>query len=576
MNQDEFAEKILTDYGFFLEALWLDRGLDKVAPLSEIELDIGDFASHGPTRRGVLAHRGVGKTHLVTAALAVYRFRRDPNRRIIIPSKSLDAAKKTVKLIREWLRLVWFLQDLAPRPGQRDAATYLDIGPSKEDRQPSLTAIGIDGQLANNRAHSILFDDIETPQNTKTLTAREDLDQKVREFSNILYPDRPHADGGPIDPVEIVGVGTFHHEESVYLKMRDRGYAFRTWPLVYPTPDEIKRMVDCAPIVLKKLAAGAVQPGDPVYPRRFPVHEVNVRRAEGRRDFAMQQMLIADLAAGDQYPLRLSDIMVMSVDRLRAPIALAYGTRDHNGDTSVDDIPSVGFGNDHFRRPAFVDKTWAPFTGTKAFIDSSGRGKDKTGVAAVAHLNGYLFVKRVVGLPGGYSPEALNKIALFLRETDAREVWVEDNFGGGMFQELLTPFVRRHHIQPNADPNHPDGWACSLNGIHATGQKELRIIDTLEPVISTHRLVFDRSVAENTDLQHQLTRITRQRDALKHEDELDALAGAVKAWQDILRVDPARANAAHEHAMLEEEIRRFYEDAGLPGGPTAPRYYSRV
>jgi len=69
----------------------------------------------------------------------------------------------------------------------------------------------------------------------------------------------------------------------------------------------------------------------------------------------------------------------------------------------------------------------------------------------------------------------------------------------------------------------------------AKGQKEQRIIDTLEPVISAHRLIIDEDLARKEaraddhrySFLYQLTHITRDRGALKHDDRLDALAGAV-------------------------------------------------
>ena len=68
--------------------------------------------------------------------------------------------------------------------------------------------------------------------------------------------------------------------------------------------------------------------------------------------------------------------------------------------------------------------------------------------------------------------------------------------------------------------------------------------------MTQHRLVMDealiRSDVKNHDhvysLMYQLTHITRDRGCLKHDDRVDALAGAVAYWQKTMgqSVDEAR------------------------------------
>jgi hypothetical protein len=67
----------------------------------------------------------------------------------------------------------------------------------------------------------------------------------------------------------------------------------------------------------------------------------------------------------------------------------------------------------------------------------------------------------------------------------------------------------------------------------------VRIIDTLEPVLTQHRLVVNESflrtgaAEEDRDYSflYQLTHITRDRGALTHDDRVDAVAGAVAHFQ---------------------------------------------
>ena len=70
------------------------------------------------------------------------------------------------------------------------------------------------------------------------------------------------------------------------------------------------------------------------------------------------------------------------------------------------------------------------------------------------------------------------------------------------------------------------GGATVLESEWAKGQKETRVIDTLEPVLTQHRMVvaesFPREDAATEDRNYaflyQLTHITRDRGALTHDD----------------------------------------------------------
>jgi len=103
----------------------------------------------------------------------------------------------------------------------------------------------------------------------------------------------------------------------------------------------------------------------------------------------------------------------------------------------------------------------------------------------------------------------------------------------------------------------------------AKGHKEGRIIDTLEPVMTQHRLVMDealiRSDVRSTDhvysLMYQLTHITRDRGCLKHDDRVDALAGAVAYWQKSMGQSVAEARQGVLDSRWEQEIEDFMEMA---------------
>lgn len=550
-----YAERLATDYIFFIEELWRDRGLDAVAPLGDVERDICRWVSRPEKpQRVVLAFRGIGKTHFGTACYSCWRLLRDRETKVLIVSKSQGHAKDTVGLIRDWLTHVPFLAHLNPAldPSKQDQACQFSVAGCSDSRTPSVAAKGIEGMITGTRAHVLIADDVETPENTKTLAARDELNRKVSEFDAIAsYGEK-----------EIVYFGTYHHEESLYLKLNTRGYAARSWPFTYPSPTE--RVLNMAPLLMARLESGVAKPGDLTCPHRFAQEDIVRKKAEGWTYWVMQYQLVSDLASGNRYPLRLSDLVVMDVARDNAPVSAMYGVQDHNGSTAITDILSIGFGQDRLFRPAKLSQEWAPYTGTKMAIDPSGRGEDSTGVSIVSHLAGTLWCHLCTGFPGGSTSEAMDAIAATAFEYRVRDIYIEDNFGRGMWQQLFEPILRRHYLEP--DPRReecPEGWKCSVTSVNAVGQKETRIIDTLEPVVSTHRLVMDRKSAANQTIQYQLTRITRQRGALPHEDEIDSLALCVKQWQHVMTLDQGRAAGRAKERLIDDALKEHRRAAGL-------------
>lgn len=100
----------------------------------------------------------------------------------------------------------------------------------------------------------------------------------------------------------------------------------------------------------------------------------------------------------------------------------------------------------------------------------------------------------------------------------------------------------------------------------AKGRKEERIIDTLEPVMNSHRLIVDDSVARDEVLMYQLTHITRDRGALVHDDRIDSMAGAVAAMWRMLAIDVGKAKAELMAEELDRELEDFVETCtGYPG-----------
>ncbi len=537
---DEYLARLRDDFRVFLAEVWRHV---KLPPPSLVQYDIAHWLQHGPTRRGIQGFRGVSKTW-VTIAYLLWRLFKNANERILLASQSMDHCKASLFMARRWLETVPFLSHMIPlgvRKGkQRDSATFFDIRNSEYDRVATVRAVGITGQLPGGRSSLVIPDDVETMENTYTRDQRYRLRNRVTEFENILLPEG-----------EIIYLGTPHHEESLYEYLAEEcGYSFRSWPSRYPGPhDDIPYL---SPMIRKRLDAGDVAISDSLWPERFSNEWLTAKElAIGKSIFAMQFQLIRGMADENLYPLKLSDFIVFPVNLHKAPQTIAWGQRTNTGSTAIEDIPSVGFGTDGFYGPIMQDDTWLPYSGCRAFIDPAGTGTDEMAWAIIGQLHGNLYVKSVGAVTGGANDKNLTAIVEDLKRHRATEVYVETNFGGEMLIQLLRPIIARASCNPGENKEIPEGWNCSIEGVHSSGQKELRIIHTLEPPMNQHRLIIDPEVAADKVLMKQLTRMRTERGCLEHDDRVDALAGCVARFAGLLDQDDAH--------MAEESRFRDYE-----------------
>jgi hypothetical protein len=474
-----------------------------------------------------------------------------------VVSASKDRADAFSIFTKRLIETIPELAHLKPRGDQRDSNLAFDVGPATPDQSPSVKSTGITGQLTGSRADTIIADDVEVVKNSATVAQREKLGELIKEFDAILKP-LAHA--------EIVYLGTPQTEESIYNQLPARGYEIRIWPARYPKDRKHFNQYSgrLAPFIADHFEAHPECAWQPVEPSRF--HEDDLLRREasyGRGGFLLQFMLDTTLSDAERYPLKLSDLIVMDVDREAAPVRVMWAS---GREQVVEDIPVVGFTGDRLHRPMYASKDVEEFTGSLMVIDPSGRGGDETGYTVTKMLRGMVYLRRAGGIKGGYDDAALEQIAHIARAEKVKTILVESNFGDGMFTKLLEPVLRR--IYP-----------CHVEEVRSVGQKEKRIIDTLEPVLNQHRLVVDAALlrADQKDepkfqLFHQLTRITRDRGALRHDDRLDALAMAVAYWTEYLDRDVTKEEDRRMEELMELEYAKFAESV-IGYSPSRPNFY---
>lgn len=538
------ADPLKADFRNFLWMVWKHLNLPEPTP---VQYDIAKFLQHGPRRCVIEAFRGVGKSW-VTSAFVCWLLYCDPQLKIMVVSASKtradDFSTFTLRLIND----IEVLHFLRPQADQRNSKIAFDVGPAKPDHSPSVKSVGITGQLTGSRANYIIADDIEVVNNSATQALRDKLSELVKEFDAVLKP------GG-----RVIYLGTPQCEQSLYNALPERGYVVRIWPARYPTPDKREKYgVKLAPFISNKLDLDeglAWQPTDPV---RFDDEDLTEREMSyGRSGFALQFQLDTSLSDADRYPLRLRDLVILSLDPLRGPSDLAWAS---GPDQLFNEVPAVGLNGDHYYRPIFVSRDYHEYEGSVMFVDPSGRGKDETTYAVVKMLHGRLFLTDIGAFLGGYDDKTLGDICMAARRQHVNLILCEPNYGGGMFTQLLAAKAQQTYPVEVKDAE----WAKV--------QKEARIIDTLEPVMNQHRLVVCPSViqkdyqsteaytAENQQayrLFYQMTRITRDRGALKHDDRLDAVAGAVAHWTEFMNRDSEKAHLSAREAAVDAELEKF-------------------
>jgi hypothetical protein len=533
---DEQIDRAFNDFRVFLFIVWKMIGLPEPTPL---QYDMANTLQHLPADRFILeAFRGAAKS-FITCAFVVWELWKNPQLKIEIVSASKDRADANAVFIKRIIFLLPFLEFLRPGRGQRDTQNLFDVAPAVPDIAPSVKSVGITGQITGSRADILVADDVEVPTNSGTQTQRDKLNEAVKEFDSIIKP------GG-----RIIYLGTPQNEMSVYNELTKRGYSLMIYPVHYPTSK--KRRDDygdnLAPFIAKLFDESPESyAGYPTDPARFNEEEIEKRRLSyGKAGFALQFLLDTNLSDAEKYPLRVSDFIVDDLDLDEASLKYSWA----NGlQQRLQDVPCVALRGDYYYSPFQRSAEVGKYTGTVMAIDPSGRGKDETAYAVVKYLNGYVFLMESGGYREGYSDDTLRALANKAKFYGVNTVVYESNYGDGMFGQLLKPIMNSIH-------------PCSVEEVRNSTQKERRIIDTLEPVMMRHKLIVNKAVIEDDyrtyekgfqySLMYQLTRISKDRGALSHDDRLDALTMAIAYWLDVMDRDAEVGLEELEEEQLEK------------------------
>jgi hypothetical protein len=539
MDQKQI-ELAIKDFKYFLKITWNHLRLPNP---TRMQYHIADYLQENHKRLQLEALRGIGKTW-ITGAYVAWRLLRNPNEKILIVSQSGAHSDNISIFIRKLIDTMPILEHLQPRPDQRSSVVAFDVNGCDVSVQPSVKALGITSQLQGNRASLLISDDVEGQQNSATEKRRQDLLQQVAEYEAILQTT---------ENAQIVVLGTPQTSESIYNRLRDKGYVTRIYPARYP--DNVSGYNGClAEYLIQDIENNPDVIGKSTDSRFSDEDLMQREMSYGRSGFKLQFMIDTTLSDAEKYPLKTRDLIVTELDELEAPTKLLWSSQSH---LTIHEFPNLGFSGDTMQRPT-QQEGFGKYEGSVLAIDPSGRGKDEMGWAVVNHLLGKIFVPAFGGLQGGYEEGNLVKLSEIAKQYQVNKIIVESNFGDGMFNSLLSPVLNA--IYP-----------CGIEELRNNIQKEKRIIDTLEPLMNQHRLVFDYSAIKKDidwglseprniyySIVYQMTHITSERGSLVHDDRLDALTLGVQWWNDygILKQNSDDALDLYRKKQIEDELKR--------------------
>jgi len=543
---DSVLESLQQDFKLFLQALW--GQLDLPSP-TRAQYAIADYLQHGPKRLQIQAFRGVGKSW-ITGAFVLWTLFNNPEKKIMIISASKERADNMSIFLQKLIIETPWLVHLRPKSDDaRWSRISFDVNCSPH-QAPSVKSVGITGQLTGSRADLMILDDIEVPGNSMTEMMREKLLQLCTEAESILTPKQDSR---------IMYLGTPQTTFTIYRKLAERNYRPFVWPARVPRKlSNYEGLI--APQLQEDIDNGA-EAWDVTDADRFTHEDLLEREAAmGRSNFMLQFMLDTSLSDAEKFPLKFADLIITSVNPTQAPDSIVWCSDPRN---VLKDLPTVGLPGDYFYSPMQIQGEWGPYQETICSIDPSGRGTDETAATYISQRNGFLYVHEMRSYRDGYSDNTLLDILRGCKKYNVTNLVIETNFGDGIVSELF-----RKHLQQTKQN-------IGIEEVRANVRKEERIIDALEPIMNQHRLIIDRGVVEwdynsNKDdapekrllymLFYQMSRMCREKFAIRHDDRLDSLAQGVKYFTDAMGISAQETVKERKREEWNDMLQAFLDD----------------
>jgi len=502
---------------FFVFYVYTFAYLNLPAP-TRMQLEIANYiANRDNAHRLVWSPRGISKS-MTSQIYVVWRLLNNPDEHVLVLSQSSDRAKSYTQFVKKLIALLPITSSMSPRNNiERTASASFDVAGATASDSPSVYASGVNNNLAGMRASILIIDDVETHMTVQSTSLIERTQHGVDEAHNLLMSGHD----------ESITLATPHSQNSMYLNWLDTGTHAFICPARYPEDTSVY-MSFLAPFIQEALDNGATV-GQPIDERLNDEFLRAKALKIGKSKAKLQYMCDVSEADDLKHPLKLSDFIVDDISDEDAPLKVGYSSMPDN---MLYDIKHNGFKADKLYSPLFTSEERSEYDNKILSIDPSGKGKDEIGLSIIYSLNTRLFIKKITGLQGGFEDDNMENISNLCLHHGIKVAVIEENWGGGMFTKMLEPHLKR--ISPKT----------GLDEFNVSGQKEIRIIETLEPLLNQHRLIIDKDTLvkdkqalTKNSFTFQLSHITKERNSINHDDRLDALANGITYLLDEMSQD---------------------------------------
>ena len=543
---EDFAfDDLVEDFNVFSNYMFKRMGFDSPTYVQSKMIDFL-FKPTGDGRdKMIQGMRGIGKS-MLSQLYVLWRLLRNNDEHILVRSGSAKRARNYTTFLLNLIKTTPILQHLSPRSSQRKSSELFDVNGAKPSDSPSVLSAGIGANVTGLRATIEILDDVEVASNSGTPDTRETLKEQINENYNLLV-ESDDISG------EVIVLGTFQSSESVYVPMIQSGaYSVFIVPAQYPELNDWYKD-KLAPFVVDKIKENPDIIGTAI-DTRFTMQVLEQRRLRiGKSSYELHYMLNPMLQDDLKYPLKLKDLIIYDIDPLDNPIRFIYSSEE-----KLRGLKHRGFPNDYFVTPAWTSEERAEFDLTILAIDPSGRGSDETGYVVISFMGGKQFYRDFGGLKGGYDDETFTTLVGLAKKYGINAAVVESNFGDGAYTKMLEAKFEANDI------------LCDIEEVRAVGQKEKRIIDTLEPLMNQHRIIVDRAAMERDfdkkgkySLSYQLTHICDEKNALQHDDIIDVCELGSKFLIDYMARNESFALQRHSDDRAKE-IERLVNEGFFP------------
>ncbi len=472
--------------------------------------------------RVLLVFRGAAKSTIYAVYKAWRLYRNRQLRSLVWAADGTTAAMLTGDAINVLRNHPLCVGMLNRKPG----AKRFWVAGSRDARNPSMRAVGVEVNATGARADDIDFDDIEVPGNIETPEARLKLRNRISESTHIAVPG-----------AQKTFIGTPHHHDSIYPERIKAGasvlkiplfehsvrYAAKAGRTRFPFPHEIG---DDGLYVLSGIHSGA----------RLLVDGVDYTWDAKRREvvFDASPSAVLDIASGCAWPERFTRADI----ELRRKETRTLNAWDSQYMLEAKPLTEVRLDPERVVpydvEPRFLmqNRKLTMWLAGVQIVSMSLRwdpasGKPKSDLSGVAlsfqDAAGRHYWHRVLGLTGDIATTSddgreitggqVAQIVDIIKAYRVPRVTIETNGIGGFAPKMLRMCLKQRRV------------TCGIAEVNATENKNRRILEALEPLTQSGLAWAHMSVLQGPFWEQMRDWNPAIRD--QPDDLLDAVSGAV-------------------------------------------------